>query len=138
MKLLPLALALVAATCLLGGTSLATEDVPEIRFYNRTTTVGVCTDRRPQDISFKDTRGFRNDEARRLSLINVRAGARIYLFDSPAASTSDDWTYIYVKRKTWQGIFISSFERSYENDDVSVTYHRKNGLNGKVSFCRIR
>lgn len=118
----------------------ATEDIAEIRFHNRTETVGVTHSDARQDINFKTRRGFRNDEARNLSLINIRANTLITVYDSSPPSTRDDWTTIYVKKRinSSQMIRVKSFENSYENDFVKVTYRRKNGLDGKVSYCTIR
>ena len=118
----------------------ATEDVPEIRFYNRTETVGVTHSNASQDINFKKTRGFRNDEARMLTLINIRANTLITVFDSSPPSFGDDWTTIYVRKALDSShmITVNNFERSYKTEFVQVTYHRKNGLNGKVSYCTVR
>ena len=118
----------------------ATEDVPEIRFYNRTETVGATHSDASQDINFKKTRGFRNDEARMLTLANIRAGRLITVFDSSPPSFGDDWTTIYVKKAidSSRMITVKSFERSYQTEYVNVTYHRKNGLDGKVSYCTVR
>ena len=120
--------------------SHATEDVPEIRFYNRTESVGTIHSNARQDINFKKTRGFRNDEARMVTLINIKAGTRIYVFDNSPPSTRDDWTVIYVKKNidSSRMITVKSFEKSFETDTISVAYHRKNGLDGKVSYCQIR
>ena len=60
------------------------------------------------------------------------AGRVLRLFDSPDGNREDDWTEIVVKRNASE-IRIASFERSFENDDVQVIYHRNNGLDGKVS-----
>lgn len=119
---------------------LATEDIAEIRFYNRTTTVGVTHSDARQDIDFKKRRGFDNDEARMVTLINIRANKLITVYDSSPPSTRDDWTTIYVKKRidSSRRITVRGFERSYETDFIKVTYHRKNGLDGKVSFCTIR
>ncbi len=74
--------------------------------------------------------------ARSVSLFNVRVGAVIRVYDDPKGKTSDDWTQIVVKRSV-QEICVKSFEHTYEDNDVKVTFHRNNGLDGKVSYCRV-
>lgn len=75
------------------------------------------------------------------SSLNDRArSAKIYsdgpvtftVYDSPDAKTNDDYTVIRVKTAA-NGIYISSFENNYEDDNLKVSYYRKNGLDGKVS-----
>lgn len=83
------------------------------------------------------TRIIPNDEARSLLLVGVRAGAVITLYDSKSWSTGDDYCVIRVKRLIGNRCVIGSFERSYEDDDVQVTYYRNNGLDGKVSSMKI-
>ncbi len=131
---------IAVALSLTATPSHASEDVPEIRFYNRTETVGVTHSNASQDINFKKTRGFRNDEARMMTLINIRANTLITVFDNSPPSFGDDWTTIYVKKAidSSRMITVKSFERSYQTEYVNVTYHRKNGLDGKVSYCTIR
>lgn len=73
-----------------------------------------------------------NDEARSARLFDVSAGRTLRLYDSPAGERQDDWVEITVKRDAAE-VLIPSFERSFENDDVRVVYHRNNGLDGKVS-----
>lgn len=90
---------------------------------------------------FKDvpivTRLYPNDEARSLALIAVHAGAVITVYDSKDLHSSDDYCVIRVKRQIATRYVVSSFETSYEDDDVQVTYYRKNGLDGKVSSMSI-
>ena len=70
---------------------------------------GECTDEPGQKINFKKTDGFTNDYARSCTLLNVRAGAVIRVYDSPDGKTGDDWTEIVV-RKQVQRYCIGSFE----------------------------
>lgn len=84
----------------------------------------------------QDFRPRQNDEARSVKLLDVRAGCVISVFDSPAGQTNDDFCVIHVKRSSSEYI-VATFERSYENEDVLVSYARKNGLDGKVSRIRI-
>src|SRR5512135_1074942 len=91
--------------------------------------------------SFDDTAGQnraprQNDEARSVKLTNVRPGCKITVYDSPKQSTTDDWCEIRVKQLSNE-IRVDSFEHSYENTNVQVSYHNNNGLDGKVSWIRI-
>lgn len=83
--------------------------------------------------------GFRprkNDEIRSLRLSHVRPGCVIRVFDAPGGRRNDDWCEIAVKAYVPE-VVVPSFERSYEDSFVRVTYHRKNGLDGKVSWIEI-
>ncbi len=77
-----------------------------------------------------------NDEARSCKLLNVRAGAIITVYDSPDGSLRDDFCVIRVIRSDAE-YTVGTFERSYDDESVSVSYARKNGLDGKVSRIRI-
>jgi len=75
------------------------------------------------------------------SSLNDRArSAKIYsdgpitftVYDSPDAKTNDDYAVIRVKTAV-NGFYISTFEKNYNDDNISVTYYSKNGLDGKVS-----
>jgi hypothetical protein len=50
--------------------------------------------------------------------------------------TTDDFCVIQVKRSAPEYI-VGTFERSYEDEYVLVSYARKNGLDGKLSRIRI-
>ena len=92
-----------------------------------------------ESIDFTNSTDFRycdNDEARSLRLFEVPAGRVLRFYDDPKGSTSDDWTEITVKRNVREKL-IDSFERSFEDADVLVQYHRNNGLDGKVSRLQI-
>jgi len=103
------------------------------------------------EFSFKDSRNYykcTNDEARSLVLNNVRAGTTITVYDTSDANTKDDWTTIYVKKTSARQV-IGTFERSFQNEYVKVTYHKaigkdgwfkyyKPGLDGKVSRIKIQ
>jgi hypothetical protein len=95
-----------------------------VRTYTYTDT-GLATKVRP------------NDEARSLKLLNVRAGAVITVYDDKKGSTRDDFCVIRVK-KTSPEYTVGTFERSYEDEYVTVSFGRKNGLDGKVSFIVIK
>jgi hypothetical protein len=77
-----------------------------------------------------------NDEARSVKLLDVRPGCVISVFDSPDGKTNDDFCIIQVKRGAPE-YTVATFERSYEDEYVLVSYARKNGLDGKVSRIRI-
>ena len=56
--------------------------------------------------------------------------------DDPDGDIGDDWTEIKVKMLFTSKV-IGTFEHSYANDYVEVTYHTHNGLDGKVSRIKI-
>ena len=80
--------------------------------------------------------GCENDEARSGRLVNVRAGTEFRLYDSPSGSTSDDYAVLTVKQPIFS-LDIPSFERSVENSSYKLTFHRKNGLDGKISRVEV-
>lgn len=89
-----------------------------------------------QTVRFKSSAACDNDEARSITLTMAKAARTIEIYDSPDCQKSDDWTQIVVKRPLLRRT-IGSFQHSLEDADVSVAYHRKNGLDGKVSCVRI-
>lgn len=83
-------------------------------------------------VNFKKTRRCDNDEAKSAVLNNMPRGRIIRLFDSPGAKTNDDWIEIRTNR-SFQRAVVPTFESDMTNADLTVRYHRDNGLNGKVS-----
>lgn len=81
---------------------------------------------------------IKNDAARSLALYNAAKGRHIFIYDNsddPDRSPTerkDDWTEIEVLKDVWFKA-INTFEKSFSDDDVRVTYHKDNGLDGKVS-----
>ena len=63
---------------------------------------------------------------------DATANLVLRLYDSPSADREDDWVEIRFKRQVARKQ-ITTFERSFEDADVVVTYVRNNGLDGKVS-----
>lgn len=72
-----------------------------------------------------------------MSISFVPARTYIDVYDSPSASTGDDWTRIYVKKKFPRVYKMNTFESSYEDEWVRVSHYHKNGLDGKVSHIHI-
>lgn len=81
---------------------------------------------------FPDLDECDNDEARSLILHDVPGGRVIRLYDSPSGATDDDWVQIRVLQPV-TSYTIPTFENSFEDAFVRVTYHPDNGLDGKVS-----
>jgi hypothetical protein len=88
------------------------------------------------DTAGQDFRPRQNDEARSVKLLNVRVGCVISVFDHPRGELTDDFSIIQVKRSAPE-YTVETFEGSYEDDHVLVSYARRNGLDGKVSRIRI-
>ena len=49
----------------------------------------------------------------------------------------DDWTEIKIKQKISSPYGIDTYESSFEDDTVKVTFHSHNGLDGKVSRMEV-
>lgn len=78
-----------------------------------------------------------NDEARSMLIHDAPAGKVIRFYDDPdGQSGDDDWTEVLVKRPVSRK-YVDTFERSFEDEDVRVIYHRDNGLDGKISFADV-
>jgi len=99
--------------------------------------VGWTDDSIPQIINFKQTSNFQNDGTRSMLLVNVQPEVVIRLYDNPDGEVDDDWVEILVKQAI-PDYCIGSYEQSFENDFVSVTFHDHNGLDGKVSRLEVR
>lgn len=88
--------------------------------------------------NFKDYKACTNDEVRSMRIIYAEAGTTLSFYDSPDGSPSDDYTIIKIKRDISSGINVDTFEKSYEDDDIKVTHHHVNGLDGKISFFSVQ
>lgn len=79
-----------------------------------------------------------NDEARSLTLLNIRAGAYITVFDSKNRSLNDDYSIIHVLQKT-NVYTVSTFEFSgyYRDQYVEIFPALNNGFDGKVFSIKI-
>ncbi|MBS0027782.1 hypothetical protein ACTJJ0_03890 [Chitinophaga sp. 22321] len=89
-----------------------------------------------EDVPGQNFRPVKNDEIRSCKLYGVRPGCEITVYDSPDGSMSDDFSIINVKRVSPE-YTVDTFERSYEDDYVVVSFIRNNGLDGKVSRIKI-
>lgn len=76
-----------------------------------------------------------NDEARSCTIVDAAAGTVITVYDSPDGSQDDDWAQITVNQNITSPVVVNTFENStsYGGGAVTVTYHKDNGLDGKVS-----
>ena len=100
-------------------------------------TVGWMTDRSGSSATDGSTNGgFENDEARSLSLSNVKAGTIIRLYDSSSGSQSDDWTQIFVK-SAFAGC-VNTFESDFQSSAIVMDHHPVDNLDGKVSLVTTR
>ena len=80
-----------------------------------------------------------NDEARSCTIVDATAGTVITVYDSPSASTDDDYATIKVNSNLTAPVVVNTFENStsYGGGSVTVTCHKDNGLDGKVSNIKI-
>ncbi len=111
-----------------------------IHFYSGNNATGTnfytINDTAGQSINLKSMSG-KNDVARSLKLVNAITGVVIKVYDSPDASTSDDWAEIEVLKQVPDCV-VGTFERTYTDPDgvYRQTFHRNNGLDGKVSHVK--
>lgn len=126
------------AGCLLATPAMAAD----IRFYAQNGCRGPVIFRYPTGATTSDNckQGRKrcsgqNDEARSLWMPNSGPWSLV-LYDSPDARTDDDYAEIRAPRTPDPrgGVCIASFET---RGSPLVTYHRKNGLDGKVSHVSI-
>jgi len=89
-----------------------------------------------EDYPGQDFRPVQDDTIRSAKIYNVRPGCEIRLFDSASGNMSDDFCIVNVKRNAPE-YTLDSFERSYEDEYVRVTFIRNDGLDGKISRIRI-
>ncbi|HVI47733.1 MAG TPA: hypothetical protein VM802_22870 [Chitinophaga sp.] len=89
-----------------------------------------------EDTPGQNFRPVKNDEIRSMKLYGVRPGCVITTYDSPDGSTGDDFCIVNVKRIAPE-YTVDTFERSYEDEYVVVSFIRNNGLDGKISRIKI-
>ena len=89
-----------------------------------------------EDYPGQDFRPVKNDTIRSAKLYNVRPGCEIRLYDSDNGNMSDDFTIVNVKRPNPEYV-VGTFEKSYEDEYVRVTFIRNNGLDGQISRIRV-
>jgi hypothetical protein len=98
--------------------------------------IGELSDSAGQSYNLKTSKVMDNDEARSVRLLNVRKDAVLKVYDNPDGKTDDDWTEILVLKEV-QEYIVHSFEKTYADETVKVTYHPHNGLDGKISHIKI-
>ncbi|MFE4336204.1 hypothetical protein ACFRQM_44675 [Streptomyces sp. NPDC056831] len=79
-----------------------------------------------------------NDEARSRLLMDVPEGTQIAVADDPNDGTNDDCTVITALEYVQEPIEITTFENSWQTDQLKVRYHHVNGLDGRVSYVGIQ
>lgn len=99
--------------------------------------VGWLTERSGNLVNFTNNDAFTNDEARSLSLSNVRAGTIIRVYDNSAGSTNDDWTQIFAKTNI-SSTCVGTFQTSSDTPSLRIDHHRVDNLDGKVSRVDVR
>lgn len=98
--------------------------------------VGQTNSAPGQRIEFTTNDGFQDEEARSMQFQGLSVGTIIRLYDDPAGDKSDDWLEIIVKRKV-EVYCLISFETSFEDAVISVTYSEVDGLDGQVSLMLV-
>lgn len=133
----PLATSALAVSALFASASLASANEGSIVFYEGN---GGSQDivQTINDSPGQNFRPDKNDEARSVVLHNVREGAVIRVFDHPESSTKKPHAVIEVKKSSPESV-VRTFERTYEDENVRVTFTPSGGdeLDGKVSRIRV-
>jgi endonuclease YncB( thermonuclease family) len=89
-----------------------------------------------QLIEFSSNDRFQDDEARSLLFHGLNVGTIIRLYDDPAGDISDDWVDILVKREV-ESYCVISFETTFEDSVISITYSEVDGLDAEVSLMMV-
>lgn len=89
-----------------------------------------------EDTPGQNFRPVNNDMIRSAKLYGVRAGCELTVFDSPDGGMNEDFCIVNVKRNSPE-YTIDTFERSYEDEYVVVSFIRNGGLDGKISRIRV-
>ena len=89
-------------------------------------------------MNFKKTKVCENDEIRSVSLLNIKQGKVVELYDNPDRKTNDDYIIIRSRRNNSGWVNLNSLEQHQYNSRVNVTFYHDNGLNGKVSSIKVR
>ncbi|NLR67593.1 hypothetical protein HGH92_25035 [Chitinophaga varians] len=89
-----------------------------------------------EDVPGQNFQPAKHEQIRSMKLYGVRQGCRITVYDSPDGSTKDDFSVVNVKR-TSPEYTVDTFERSYEDETVVVSFIRINSQDGKISRIKI-
>ena len=115
-----------------------------IEFYEKNNAggkrVGTLSDTIDKSMNLKKQSGWDNDKIRSIRLNDVAQGTKIRLYDDPAGSEKDDWTEITVTASkanaTISHLELGGGSISYQTG-YNLTWHKHNGLNGKVSHIQV-
>lgn len=94
-----------------------------------------------QDINFTSNKiRCKNDDAKSMVLNGFfQKGTTIILYDNSGGKRSDDWfEIVFLSNMSHVRYVIPTFEYSFQDIFIKATFHKKNGLNGKVSRMEIR
>ena len=82
----------------------------------------------------------KNDEARSMKVTGSSRPYEIRLYDGPSGGTDDDYSIIQFRKfkPGYRDYCVTTFERTgLLAEQGQITYKRKNGLDGKVSYVVI-
>ena len=134
-----------------GGTTIAMLAAPQasadVLFYAQNGCRGPVAFRYPANSSLKEScksdravcRG-KNDEARSMKVTGTSRPSEVRLYDSPGGGSDDDYSVIQFRKFApgYTDLCADTFERSgLLSNQGQIIYHRKNGLDGKVSYVVI-
>ena len=89
-----------------------------------------------EDTPGQNFRPVNDDTIRSAKLYGVRPGCQIALYDAADGGMNDDFCIVNVKRNAPEYV-IDTFERSYEDEYVIVSFVRNNGLDGRISRIKV-
>lgn len=94
---------------------------------------------RKLDFNCTKSKKCKNDKAKSAVLNGYfPRGWRIRVYDSPKGSKKDDWFEIMFLRDMRNVRYvIGTFEYSFKDNYIQASYHKKNGLDGKVSRIEV-
>ena len=89
-----------------------------------------------EDTPGQNFRPVNNETIRSAKLYGVRSGCEVLLYDDPNGNTNEDFCIVNVKRVSAE-YTINTFERSYEDEYVVVSYIRDNGQDGTIHRIKV-
>ena len=100
--------------------------------------IGTVSDESGRGYNLKDEGApVKDDEARSVVLNVIKAGTTITVYDDAKGREGKSDYCIIEVLKDVQQYTVSSFERTYTDESVRVTYSKEGGLDGKVSHIRV-
>lgn len=85
----------------------------------------------------QDDQPVPNDEARSCSLVDVKGGTVIEVFNSPQGNTDEGAATITVLQDIGGAVVIPTFQEDIISEKLTMDYNDNGKLDGKVSLIKI-